>query len=54
MLRGPLIPLVTKSKVRSMVQKVMSFLVDFAKRAPSKGEGGEESVRKLQKSFSEE
>jgi len=27
MLRGPLISQVTKSKVRSMIQKVMSFLV---------------------------
>lgn len=54
MLRGPLIPPVTKSKVRSTMQKVMSFLVGFAKKASSKGEGGEESVRKLQKAFSEE
>lgn len=36
MLRGPLIPPVTKSKVRITIQKVMSFLVVFAKRASSK------------------
>lgn len=54
MLREPLITSVTQSKVRSMIHKVMSFLVSFAKRAPSKAEGGEESARKLQKSFSDE
>lgn len=54
MLREPLIPSVTQSKFRSMIYKVMSFLVTFAKRASSKEEGVEESARKLQKSFSDE
>lgn len=54
MLRQPLIPSVTQTKVRSIIHKVMSFLVIFAKRASSKEDGGEESARKLQKSFSDE
>lgn len=54
MLREPLIPSVTQSKVRSIIHKVMSFLGIFAKRASSKEEEGEESARKLQKSVSDE
>lgn len=37
MLREPLIPSVTQSKVRSIIHKVMSFLGIFAKKSIFKG-----------------
>lgn len=42
------------TKGRNMIQKIMSFLEVFEKKDFSKGEEEEESVRKLQKSFSDD